>query len=218
MSWLSSFLHPGRQYQAQQQAMQPYYQQAQGGMQPYNQAGQDAIPGMNTAMQRLMDPAALQAEWMKGYETSPQAQQLQQQAQEQGLGAASSMGLMGSQPALQAIQGGASNIGMADRDSYLSSLMDKYKTGIGLGENMMGTGAQMAGQMGQNSMQMADLMGTSAANQAGAGGRMLGGLGGGALGLAGSALGGPMGSWLGNKLGVGGGQWQNTQPWLTGGR
>lgn len=185
MSWLSSFMHPGQPYADAQGQMDKYYGQAQQGMQPYMQAGQGVYGQLSPALQKLLDPQALQSEWMQGYETSPQAKLAQEQATQQGLDTASSMGLMGSQPALQAIQGGAANISMQDRDNYLNSLMDKYKTGIGLGENIYSTGAQMAGQSGQNAMNMGNIMGGLAGGQAGAGVSMLSGLIGGAgrLGL-----------------------------------
>jgi hypothetical protein len=201
MSWLSSFLHPQGGYDAAQGQLNNYYGQAQGYQQPYAQAGQSAIPGMNTAMSRLLDPASLQNEWAQGYETSPQAQQAQQMASQQGLDAASSMGLMGSQPALQAIQGGATQIGLNDRQNYLDNLMQKYQSGIGLGQNMMGMGAQAGGQMGQNAMNMGQSSGEMQFGRQNAPGSMLGTMMGGVTGLAGSALGGPIGGAMGAKLG-----------------
>lgn len=194
MSWLSSFLHPERGYQAAQDQMQQYYSQAQQGMQPFMQEGQQAGEQLAPAMQKLLDPQGLQSEWMEGYETSPQAQLAQQQAQQQGLDAASSMGLMGSQPALQAIQGGMSNIGIQDRQNYLGDLMDKYKTGIGLGQNMYGTGAQMAGQSGQQAMQMGQDAAQMAYGQQNAPGQMFGNLLNTGLNLGTSYLTGGMGT------------------------
>jgi hypothetical protein len=205
MSWLSSFLHPGRQYRAAQDQMQQYYNQAQGAMQPYMRHGEEAYGGLSEAMKNLMDPQALQAQWMEGYETSPQAQFAQQQAQQHGLDAASAMGLMGSQPALQAIQGGTANIGFQDRDNYLNALMDKYKTGIGLGENIYGAGANMASQSAQNAMNMGNIMGGLAGGAAGAGGGMIGQLLGGGLGLGLDYLTGGMG-----QGGYGRGAWSTS--------
>jgi len=193
MSWLSSFLHPERPYQAAQDQMQQYYGQAQGQMQPFIQQGQQAYGGLSDAMQQLLHPEKLQGDWMQSYETSPQALQMQEQAKQSGLGAASAMGLMGSSPALQAIQQGQSQIGAADRQSYLDSLMDKYKTGIGVGQNIYGAGAQMAGQGAQNAMNMGNIMGGLAGGEAGAGGGMLGQLLGGGLNLGLNYLTGGMG-------------------------
>jgi len=200
MSWLSSFLHPERGYAAGQDQLNQYYGQAQGYQQPYNQAGQQAGQQLGGAMQRLMDPAALQNEWTQGYEMSPQAKQAQQMASQQGLDAASSMGLMGSQPALQAIQGGASQIALNDRQNYLNDLMNKYQTGIGVGQNMYGVGAGAAGQMGQQATQMGQDSAQMAYNRKNAPGNMLGSLMGAGVGLAGSALGGPIGGALANRF------------------
>jgi hypothetical protein len=211
MSMLSSFLHPERAYQAAQAAMQPYYQQAQGMLQPYQGFGQKGGEALGGMMERLMDPAALQAEWIGGYEESPVAQQARDQAMQSGLSAASSMGLMGSTPALQALQGGASNIALADRQNYLNDLMQKYLSGAQIGGQMMGAGATAAGQGAQAAMGMGENIGQLAYGQYAAPGNLLGRIGGGLTGLAGSALGGPIGGALANYINP------NYGPWNTGG-
>jgi hypothetical protein len=205
MSWLSSFMHPGRPYQAAQDQMQQYYQQAQGQMQPFIQQGQQAGTQLGGAMQQLLDPQALQDKWMQSYETSAQAKNMQDQAQQSGLNAASSMGLMGSSPAMQALQQGSAQIGAQDRQSYLNDLMQKYQLGTGIGQNMYGTGANMAGQSAQQTQQMGENMGAAAFGRQGAGGDMFGNL----LSAAGK-LGT---SWLTGGMGVGGmgrGMWSPT--------
>lgn len=174
MSWMSSFLHPDRGYKAAGDQMQQFYNQAQGYQQPYNQQGQAAGQNLNTAQQTLMDPAALQDQWSNSYQTSDYAKNLQAQAQQGGLDAASSMGLMGSTPALQAIQGGTAQIGNADRQQYLQDLMQKYQAGIGINQNMYNTGAQSASQMGNNAMNQGQNMGQVAYGQNTAPGNMFG--------------------------------------------
>lgn len=150
--------------------MDKYYQQGLGFTQPY--------------MNALMDPAALQSQWAEGYAMSPAAQQAQNMATQSGLNAASSMGLMGSQPALQAIQGGASNIALADRQSYLNDLMEKYKLGAG-----------MAGNASSNAMNMGNVMGGLKFGERQAGSNMFGqGLG---------MLGNLAGNWLTGGFGKG---------------
>ena len=200
MSWLSSFLHPERGYAAGQGQLDKYYNQGQGYQQPYNQAGQNALPGLQEAQNNLLHPEQLQSQWMDSYETSPWAQQQQQQSQQQGLDAASSMGLMGSQPALQAIQGGSANIGMQDRQNYLNDLMQKYQAGTNLGQNIYGIGAQAGGQMGQRADQMGQDSAQMQYNRTNAPGNMLGGLMGTAAQLGGAAMGGPIGGAMGAKL------------------
>lgn len=178
MSWLSNFLNPGRPYQAAEDQMRQYYEQAQGRYQPYIQQGQEAYGGLSAAMDALLNPAKLQAQWAESYETSPQAQQAMAQAREQGLGAASAMGLMGSSAALKGIEGQAGQIASADRQQYLNDLMQKYMAATGIGQNIYGTGASMAGQAGQNAMNMGNIMGglEAARQQAGSGflGNLLG--------------------------------------------
>jgi hypothetical protein len=176
MSWLSNFLHPGRPYSAAEDQMRDYYNQAQGAYQPYIQQGQAAYGGLSSAMDALLNPEKLQAKWMESYETSPQAQQAMARAREQGLGAASAMGLMGSSAALKGIEGQAGQIASADRQQYLNDLMQKYMAGAGIGQNIYGTGASMTGQYGQNAMNMGNIMGGLEAARQQAGSGLLGNL------------------------------------------
>ncbi len=201
MSWLSSFMHPGKGYQKGQEQLDKYYNEAQGNLSPYNQQGQEQYGNLNDYIKNLMDPAALQAKWAEGYSESPAAMQAEKMAQEHGLNAASSMGLMGSNTALNAVQSGTSQIGLNDRQNYLNDLMEKYKTGAGLAQGIYGTGAGAAGQMGQNAMNQGQNSSQMAYGQENAGGNMFGGLLGAGLGLAGSALGGPIGGAIGGALG-----------------
>jgi hypothetical protein len=192
MSWLSSFLHPEKGYQKGQEQLDKYYQQGQGYLQPYNQYGQNAYGNINEAMQALLNPEALQNKWIQGYEESPAAKQAEGMAQEHGLNAASSMGLMGSAPALQAIQAGTSQISMNDRQNYLDNLMQKYLAGAGIGQGIFNTGASSAGQMGQNAMNQGQNSAQMAFGKQNAQGDLFGKLLGSGVGLAGSYLGGGM--------------------------
>lgn len=201
MSWFSSFLHPGRGYKAGQKELDKYYNQGQGFLNPYNQQGQAQYGNLNQMIQELMNPGALQDKWIKGYNESEASKNARGMAQEHGLDAASSMGLMGSSPALQAIQAGTSAISSEDRQSYLNDLMQKYMQAIGASQGIYGTGAGAAGQMGQNAMNMGQNSANMAYGQKNAGGNMLGGLIGAGLGLGGSYLAGR----------------NNNRPWTTGG-
>ncbi len=206
MSWLSEFLHPGNAYKKAGETEQGYYNQAQGMREPFIQQGQQAGGNLQDMLSKLMNPGELQNEWSKGYETSPYAQQLQQGAQTSGLDAASAMGLGGSSAALSNIQKGSSDIMQKDRQNYMDNLMQKYLSGMGLGESLYGTGATMAGQGAQGAQQMGQDMAQLGYNQNSAGGNMLGGLFGGLAGLGGSALRGPLGGllaqYLGGKMGM----------------
>src|SRR6185503_19147815 len=154
MSWFSELLHPGRAYKDAQKEMEKYYNQGQGYQQPYNQQGQEQYQTLMDYINSLQNPEELYNKWAQGYQESPAAKLAQGMATEQGLGAASSLGLMGSSPALQAIQAGSTGIAMQDREKYLNDLMQKYMAGAGLSQGIYGTGANAAGQMGQNAMNM----------------------------------------------------------------
>jgi hypothetical protein len=121
----------------------------------------------------------------------------QNMARDQGVNAASSLGLMGSSPALQAIQGGTTQIGLDERQRYLSDLMQKYMAGAGLSQGIYGQGANAAGQLGQNAMNMGQSMAEMKAGESGAKGGLFGNL----LGMGSSLVGGILGGPLSNKFG-----------------
>ena len=152
MSWMSQFFNPAGGYNAASDTSNQYYQNAQGYQQPYMQRGNQVGGGLQDMFGKLQDPAAMQNEWAQGYQTSPYAQQMMNQAQSSGMDAASAMGLGGSSAALGNIQSGASNIMQGDRQNYMNDLMQKYMAGIGLGENMYGVGANAANSSSQNAM------------------------------------------------------------------
>ncbi len=200
MSWLSSFLHPDKSYEAAQKELEKYYQQAQQTQQPYNQAGLETLPKYSGAMDKLLDPSKLEDEWSKNYQESDIAKQNEAMGTQHGLNAASAMGLMGSSPALQAIQSGTSGIVAQDRQKYLDDLMQKYMTGIGIGQDIYGKGAGAANTMSQNSMNMGTNSAENTFNQNNAQGDLFGKLLGYGAGMVGSALGGPIGGALGSGL------------------
>jgi hypothetical protein len=162
MGWLDPFnvFDPGKGYRAAGKEIKKGYQEGQGYLNPYNQAGTDQLQKLLAAQGNLLDPSKLQSEWAKGYETSPYAKQLQDQAKAGGMDAASSQGLLGSSTAINSIQQGSSNIMQADRQKYMDDLMQKYLSGIGIGQNIYGTGANAAGQMSGNAMDFGKQMGS----------------------------------------------------------
>lgn len=199
-SFLSSFFHPGRAYREAGDVARDYYSQAQGFQQPYLAQGQEAYGQLGPAMQRLLNPQQLQGEWISGYEMSPYAQQQAEMARQQGVDAASALGLTGSSPALRAMQAGTSNIVAQDRQRYLDDLMQKYMGGVGLAQNIYGTGAQTASQAANQALNMGQRMSELMYGQQAAPGQMFGQLLGTGAGLAGSLLGGPIGGALANKF------------------
>lgn len=154
---IDSMLHPERGYEMAGNQMKNMWQQIQGfnnqGLalqQPFQTAGVAQTPILNNAENALLNPSQLLGQWMDSYSMSPYAKTSISNATNAGLDAASSMGLMGSSPALKNIQQSASDIMNADRQQYLNDLMQKYMTGIGIGQNIYGIGGQTAGNMGTN--------------------------------------------------------------------
>lgn len=168
---LNSFFDP---YGEAQKQSQQGFNEARGYEQPFITQGQEQYGALNQARQDLMDPAALQNKWAQGYETSPYAQQMLNMNRDQGLDAAGSMGLMGSSAALGNIQQGAGNIMQQDRQQYLQDLMQKYMSGIGLGQNMYGVGANMAGTLGGQAVHQGENMANLGYAQQAAPGQQLG--------------------------------------------
>lgn len=159
---LAALMGTSGAYGDAQNQMQQYYNQVRGDMTPFIQGGQAQAGNLNTAINSLMNPEQLQNQWVQSYQESPEAKQAQAMATQQGLDAASSMGLTGSTPALQAIQGGASNISLADRQQYLNDLMSKYTTGVNTARSVYDTGANLTGWMGEAGL--AENMGNTMAN------------------------------------------------------
>lgn len=170
---LSSFLNPGKAYKKAGQQMDKYYQQGQEAISPYMQQGQAAYEPMNNAMMSLLDPTALQGQWIDSYEQSPWARDLINRSTSEGMNAASSMGLLGSSPALMAIQAGNAQISNADRNKYLDDITQKYMSGAQMAQSLYGSGQNAAMQFGQNAMNQGQQMGNMAYNQQAAPGNML---------------------------------------------
>lgn len=197
----------GAPYGAAEDQLKQYYNQGLGYLSPYATAGSGEVNPLNDAASQLMNPEQLQAEWSKSYQTSPEAKAIEQQATQQGLGDASSMGLLGSSPALQAIQAGTSNIGLQDRQNYMDQLMNKYQLGVNTRMGMFNAGGNAAANIGNMSSTMGNTMANLAYNKSAAPssmlGSILGGLGGGALGFftGGGPLGALKGASMGSSLG-----------------
>lgn len=187
---MDSFLNPQKGYEKGQEQLDQYYRDAQGNLQPYNQFGQNAHGNLSEAMKRLLDPQGLQDEWTKGYTESETAKNTARMAQENGLDAASSLGLMGSNTALNAIQGGTTQIGLNDRQNFLDNLMQKYLAGTGIAGNIFNTGANSAGTMSNNAMNMGNNSAQMAFGEQNAPGDLFGKLLGTGIGLYTGGIGG----------------------------
>ncbi len=157
MSFWDNF-DPQNPYKKAEEASQKGYDEAQAFQQPITDQGQEQYDPLNQARENLMDPATLQNKWADDYSTTPYAQQQLKENQAQGMDAASAMGLQGSSAALQNVQTGAGNIMQKDRQQYMNDLMQKYLSGIGIGENLYGVGATAAGQQANRAQQQSEEM------------------------------------------------------------
>lgn len=177
MSWLSnmlsSFVHPERGYDAAAAKQREYWDQAKGYQTPYMNAGTDQIGKLNDAQGKLLNPSDLLNDWMSKYKTSAFAQKSMDNAKEAGMSGASSMGLLGSSAALNNVQQSSSDIMNADRQQYLSDMMQKYMAGIGIGQNMFGVGANTAGNLGRESLEVGNDQGAAAYGSKNAPGNLL---------------------------------------------
>lgn len=201
MSWLSSFLHPERSYDKAQEQLDKYYQQSQSYLNPYNQNGLEAYGKYSNAMDKLLNPASLEDEWSKNYKESELAKQNEDMATQSGLNAAQQMGLMGSEPALSALQSGKASIVAQDRQRYLDDLMKKYMAGIGIGQDIYSKGENSAGQMSNNASNMGQNSAQTQFNKNNAQGDLFGKLLGGAAGIFGAPIGNALGAGFAQKMG-----------------
>lgn len=169
---IDSFMNPQRGYEAAADEARKAWEEAQNYGRPYWQNGLDQTGRLTGAEDALLDPGALEAKWMQDYETSPYAKQLLEQNKNSGLDAASSMGLMGSSAALNNIQQGAGKIVNADRQQYINDLMQKYMTGIGIGQNIYGAGAGIGGDLMRGALSTGSDLGNAAYGAKNAPGQM----------------------------------------------
>jgi hypothetical protein len=172
-SMIDSFFNPGAGYEDASKKMEEAWRNAQKWQVPYWQQGQDQWGRLNEAENKLLNPNSLLDEWMSKYEQSPWAKQTMENSREAGLEAASSQGLMGSSAATKNIQQSAHDVMSADRERYMQDMMQKYMAGIGIGQNIYGTGAQMGSNLGQQSLNAGGYMGDMAYGQRAAGGNRL---------------------------------------------
>lgn len=204
MSWFSEWANPDKGYDEALEELKKYYDEAQKNVQPYNQNGQDVYQDYKTTMDNLLHPEKLEDEWVKNYEESELAKQNEAMGTQHGLNAASSMGLLGSSPAIQAIQSGTANIVAKDRQQYLDDLMKKYMAGIGITKDIYGTGADAAKTQSQNATNMGENSANLVYGKNTAKGSLFGNIAGTAGGLAGGVLGsvgGPIGTAVGTSIG-----------------
>lgn len=148
---INSFLN--NPHKGAQEGINQGWDQSRKYQEPFWQGGVDQYGRLNTATGKLLDPASLQDEWSKNYETSPYAKRMLEMNSQQGQEAASAMGLGGSSASVSNIQQGAGDIVSRDRQQYMNDLMQKYMAGIGLGQGLYNTGANAGHNLGNQAYQ-----------------------------------------------------------------
>lgn len=190
MSMFDSFLHPERGYEQGQDVINQGWNEASGYLEPYSQYGNQEHGRLSNAARRLLHPEQLENDWASGYQMSPYAQDELQRANDIGLNAASSMGLMGSSAGLENLQRTGSSIMNADRRNYLQDLMQKYLAGVQTSQNIFNTGATAGNQLFQGRLQTAEDLAKLRYGAANAPGEMFGNIMGQFASGAGRALAG----------------------------
>ena len=201
-----SFLNPQHGYQKGQDELDKYYNQSQNYLQPYQTQGQEAYGHLNTAMQDLLNPSSLMDRWMGDYQQSEQSKIAQARAMEQGNRAASSTGVLGSTPHLQALQAGSAAIGAEDEQRYIDRMIQQYLEGAGIAQNIYGTGANAGTNMANNATNMGQNSAQMMYNQTNAPGQLFGNLLGTAANVGGAYMGMKGMNNLANAWKTGGGQ------------
>jgi hypothetical protein len=186
----NSFMHPEKGYEKAQNQYDKYYGQAQGHLQPYEEQGQQAYGNLNEAMQQLMNPSSLYDKFMNDYHMSDSAKFNQERTQQSGLNALSSMGMLGSTPAIQAMQGENARIGADDEMRYMKQMIEQYMQGANVAQGIYGQGAQAAGQLSQNASNMGSNSAEAAFGKQNAPGNRMAGLLQAGLGAMGAGSGG----------------------------
>lgn len=150
---ISSFFNPQEGYKGASEQLQKFFEMAQKYNLPFMNQGQAQYDRLNEQAEKLNHPAELENEWTKGYEESPYAKQLTNEATSSGLDAASRQGLLGSSAATTNIQKSAGNIMQSDRQSYINDLMQKFMASIGIGSSLYGVGANAGNELSKNALQ-----------------------------------------------------------------
>lgn len=149
----------GSPYEDASKYLEQYLPQAQQYQKPFYEAGTAAIPEYQKWLQGMRNPSGFINNLMGQYQESPYAQNLQRQARQGGINAASASGLTGSTPFAQQMAQTAGNISSQDMNQWLQNVLG-INTQYGAGQaGMMG--------MGQNSANaLTNLMNEYMKNQA----------------------------------------------------
>lgn len=140
------FTDPRRAFGEAQRAYDPWMDRASGALNPFVQEGQKGMGKYEDWLGGMSDAPGFINKMMGGYQESPWAKYMQDYAQRAGTNAASASGMVGSTPFMQASQQNAAGIASQDMDKWLQHALGiNTQYGKGWGD-IMGQGAQAAGQ------------------------------------------------------------------------
>lgn len=145
-----------QQQQGQQQkgldAMQASYGQGRDQLQPLYGAGMGAIPQYQASLNTMANPVSSYNNIMGQYDTSPAAKfqmQQMQKAMDQSAAAGGTLGSPSQQQALAQYSQGLTSNDMQNFFGNVMGIQGQYQSGLG---NLIGQGANAAGQLNNNFM------------------------------------------------------------------
>lgn len=136
------FYNPSDPYRKAQRDYDFYMDKSANELNPFSEAGQKGLGGLEDWLSGMKDPQEFINKIMGGYQESPYAKYLQQQAQRAGINAGSATGMVGSTPWAQQMQENAAGISSKDMQDWLGRV-------LGL-NTQYGAGQQHLADMGYN--------------------------------------------------------------------
>jgi hypothetical protein len=159
------FTNPSMPYQNAANSYQQWAQQGANAMNPFMRAGQGAIPQYQAWAKSMSNPQQFVNNLMSGYQESPNAKFMQQQAMRSGENMGSASGLMGSTPLAMQMQQNAGNISQQDMQNWMNNALGVNQMYGGALGNEMNMGEQGANSMMNMYNNMANNMGDLSYNE-----------------------------------------------------
>lgn len=156
------FNNPSMPYQNAANQYQKWAQMGTGAMNPFMQAGAGAIPQYQNWLKTMSNPQQFINNLMSGYQESPNAKFMQQQAMRAGENMGSASGLMGSTPLALQMQQNAGNISQQDMQNWMGNVLGMNQLYGGALGNEMNMGEQGANSLMNMYSNMANNMGDMA--------------------------------------------------------
>lgn len=135
-----------------QDLMKQYYGQATGYMQPFYNSGTQALGDYQKALSGMSNPQQFYQQMMQGYNTSPQAQFQQEQAQKASNQAAAAGGTLGGGAQQKSLADYTQQLTSRDQQQYLNNMLGIHGQYMGGLSGLEQQGYGSAGQMGNWAM------------------------------------------------------------------